>query len=109
MKELHSKGLANHAGPESCEEVSNDLLEALTGERAGWVLSREITFRGADDVGEYGRQQRTSRNGKTRTYPARSETPCMYGNNLRENRDILCSTPTGRVEGRIGKSKDTRR
>lgn len=45
MKVSNSKGLANHIGPESCAGGSNPLGEALTGERAGWVLSREIEVR----------------------------------------------------------------
>jgi hypothetical protein len=41
MEVSNVKGLANHDGPESCVERSNPRGEALTGERAGWVLSRE--------------------------------------------------------------------
>jgi len=51
MKESYSKELTNHTGPESCEVFSNELLEALTGVRAGWILSREIPIRDANDVG----------------------------------------------------------
>jgi hypothetical protein len=76
MKESYVKGLANHDGPESCVEWSNPLGEALTGESAGWVLSREKGLvRDADLVEVGGRQQPTNRNGKGRWYPARSETP----------------------------------
>jgi len=39
MKDSHTEGVANHTGPESCGLVGK--LEALTGERAGRVLSRE--------------------------------------------------------------------
>jgi hypothetical protein len=42
MKVSNVKGLANHNGPESCVAWSNPLGEALTGESAGWVLSREM-------------------------------------------------------------------
>lgn len=108
MKESYSKGLATHTDLESCAVASNGFREALTEARAGWVLSREITLRSADDVGGCGRQQRTSRNGETWSYSARSETPCMYGNNLRENRDILCASLSA-SKGRIGKSEDVRR
>jgi hypothetical protein len=41
MKESYVKGLANRNGPESCVAWSNSRGEALTGESAGWVLSRE--------------------------------------------------------------------
>ena len=62
MKVLYIEGLANHIGPESCIGVRKGEGEALTGERAGWVLSREINapprgglLRGADAV-EIGRK-----------------------------------------------------
>jgi hypothetical protein len=34
MKELHGKGLATHAGPESCGAAREGSAEALTGVRA---------------------------------------------------------------------------
>ena len=109
MKGSYVKGLANHNGPESCSTVREDRAEALTGERAGWVLSREMELnRDADLFGKWGRQQPTYRKGEVRRYPARSETPSMYGSNLRENREIL--RPSRGVSlGRIEKSKDVRR
>ena len=109
MKESYVKGLANHNGPESCVEWSNPLGEALTGESVGWVLSREKGLvRDADLVEARGRQQPTYRNGKGRWYPARSETPCRHGNNLRENREILQPPEQARL-GCIEKSEDVRR
>ncbi len=42
MKEPYAEGLANHTGPESCGGGSDARVEALTGVRAGQVLSREI-------------------------------------------------------------------
>ena len=51
MKVSNVKGLANRDGPESCDEWSNPRGEALTGESAGWVLSREMEkYRDADPV-----------------------------------------------------------
>ena len=47
MKVLYIEGLANHIGPESCIGVRKAADEALTGGRAGWVLSCEI------QVGQY--------------------------------------------------------
>jgi RNA-directed DNA polymerase len=108
MKDSNVKGLANHDDPESCVVWSNPRGEALTGVRAGWVLSREKPVRDADPVGERGRPQSTLRNGEACWYPARSETPGMYGSNLRENREILRPPKPARL-GRIGKSKDVRR
>ncbi len=42
MKESCRKGVANHPDPESCGVGRKDDAEALTGARAGEVLSREI-------------------------------------------------------------------
>ena len=109
MKVSNVKGLANRDGPESCVEWSNARGEALTGESAGWVLSREIpNVRDADPVGEWGRPQPMFRLGEEHWYPARSETPGMHGSNLRENREILRPPKPARL-GRIEKSKDVRR
>jgi hypothetical protein len=106
MKESYSKGLTTHTGPESCEVGSNALLEALTGERTGWVLSREIPLRSADGVRRLGRQHRTDRSGEICSDFARSETPGMYGCNLRENREILCLSLDGVNKERVGNSKE---
>ena len=109
MKESYVKGLANYNGPESCVAWSNPRDEALTGESAGWVLSREkAKFRDADPVGACGRRQPTNRIGEERWYPARSETPDRHGSNLRGNREIL-QPPKWAGLGRIEKSKDVRR
>ncbi len=109
MEVSNVKGLANHDDPESCVVWSNPRGEALTGESAGWVLSREkILVRDADPVGERGRPQPVLRIGEEHWYPARSETPGMHGSNLRENREILRPPQPARW-GRIEKSKDVRR
>lgn len=109
MKVSNVKGLANRDDPESCGGARKGVGEALTGESAGWVLSREIpNARDADSVGVRGRPQSTIRIGEGCWYPARSETPGMHGSNLRENREIL-RPPTKRGVGRIEKSKDARR
>ena len=109
MKVSNVKGLANHNGPESCGGARKGAVEALTGESAGWVLSREINLnRDADPVGERGRPQLTCRIGEAGWYPARSEAPGMYGSNVRENREILRPSKLACL-GRIEKSKDARR
>src|SRR5713101_3018685 len=109
MKVSNVKGLANRNDPESCVGWSNPRGEALTGVRAGWVLSRENSVRNADGVTRRGRPQSTLRNGEGRWYPARSETPSMHGSNLRENRESLPPNPERSGLGRIVKSKDARR
>jgi hypothetical protein len=109
MKESYVKGLANHSDPESCAGTRKSDGEALTGESAGRILSRERhRTRDADAVRTSGRQQPTCRIGEARWYPARSKTPGMYGSNLRENREILRPPKPARL-GRIEKSKDVRR
>jgi len=83
MKESYGGGLANHIGPESCGDGSNDMAEALTGVRAGQVLSREILLKSrvptSWDVAEdnIGRVV-SARHGRTlrgRRPCARTETP----------------------------------
>ena len=46
MKESYGKGLATHAGHESCLDDPQGRGEALTVERAGGLLSSEITTSG---------------------------------------------------------------
>jgi hypothetical protein len=109
MKVSNVKGLANRDDPESCGGARKNAVEALTGESAGWVLSREMPLiRDADPVGERGRPQSTIRFGEGCWYPARSETPGMHGSNLRENREILRSSQPARWE-RIANSHEVRR
>jgi RNA-directed DNA polymerase len=110
MKESYSEGLAIHAGPESCGGARESTAEALTGVRTGRVFSRErIVLRGADAVRKSGRPHPVRRYRKMRRDPARSETPCTYGNASRENREIPCLPAVAEVAGRVGKSIDVRR
>jgi hypothetical protein len=92
MKESYSEGLASHTGPESCAFSGNTLCEALTGVRAGRVLSFENCqlVSGADVFCLNGRQHFESRDGETFRGPAESEALCMHGNIFSENRDTLC-------------------
>jgi hypothetical protein len=117
MKESYGEGIATHTGPESCVGVRKDADEALTGERAGRVLSREIhasprkrrLLRGADAVEVSGRPRRPRRKRETRRDPARSQTPSTYGRTSHGNREIPRPPEGEGPAGRIGKSKDTRR
>jgi RNA-directed DNA polymerase len=116
MEVPYSEGLANHAGPESCVGVREAAGEALTGVRAGWVLSREINappqgglLRGADAVETGGRQDRLSREGERQPDPARSETPRMYANTSRGNREIPRASVVARPAERVGRSQDRSR
>jgi hypothetical protein len=117
MKVSYVEGTANHNGPESCGAAREGDDEALTGERTGRVLSREIhalprerqVLRGADVVEVGGRQHRLRRHRKAHSDPARSETPSMCGNTLCGNREIPRPPVEKRAAGRIGKPKGVRR
>ena len=79
MKESYVEGLATHDGPESCAVTREGRGEALTGARAGRVLSRErIVLR-------------------------------TYGNTSHRNREIPSPPAVDGTAGRVGKSKDIRR
>ena len=96
MKESYVEGLASYGGPESCAHIREGVGEALTGVRAGRVLSREIhapcrvvwAIRGAEAVEISRRPHRCCRNGEAAPDPARSETPRTRGNTLHGNREI---------------------
>ena len=119
MQESHGEGVATHAGPESCGAARKGGVEALTGECAGRVLSRESQTAGAGDPHQFlrdadalrtsGRHHLTCRYRETRQGPARSETPSTYGNTSHETREILCPPEAEKATGRVGKSKDVRR
>ena len=110
MKKSHESGLATHIGPESCGAAREGGVEALTGDRAGRVFSRESnSLRDADAVGVCGRPHRVHRHREVDQSPARSETPSTYGNTSHGNREIPSPPRAAVALGRIGKSKDARR
>ncbi len=47
MREPYGKAVAPRTGPTPWRCVRKDVLQALAGVRAGWVLSREIILSGA--------------------------------------------------------------
>jgi hypothetical protein len=100
MREPYTEGVAIHGDPESCVVVREGGGEALTGARAGRAIEpRNHRVRGADAVYGSGRQHRQERYRELLAGPARSETPCMYGISMRENREIPCS-PARLISGR---------
>src|SRR6266545_1618184 len=110
MKVSHDEGVATHIGPESCAAARKGGGEALTGERAGRVFSRERPLlRGADAVRRSGRPDPAYRQREIRRDPARSETPSTQGNTSSGSREIQCPPVADGAAGRVGKSKDTRR
>ena len=110
MKKSYECELATHIGPESCGAAREGSAEALTGERAGQVFSRERPpLRDADAVRRSGRHHRVQRYREMHQSPARSETLSTYVDTSHGNREIP-GLPRGAVAlGRIGKSKDARR
>ncbi len=110
MQKSYECELATHIGPESCGAARKSSVEALTGERAGRVLSRVRPFlRDADAVGESGRPHPVHRYREVHWSPARSETPCTHADTSRGNREIPGSPKAAAALGRVGKSKDVRR
>jgi hypothetical protein len=117
MKVSYSEGVAIHTGSESCTFVGNGASEALTGARAGQVLSREIEppsrkrwlLRGADAVELSGRQNWERRNRETLLDPARSKTLRMHASTLSGNRESPCLSGREGITDRVGKSKDAHR
>jgi hypothetical protein len=106
MEELYTEGLATHGDPESCADAREGGGEALTGARAGRAIEpRNHRVRGADAVYESGRQHRQWRYREPLVGPARSETLCMYGTSMRENREV----PRSPVRLIIGRAAQGRR
>jgi RNA-directed DNA polymerase len=109
MEESYGEGLANHTGPESCISTGNGAGEALTGVRAGWVLSPEIKrVSGADGLLIRGKQHCPHRYGEGWAGPAGSKTPCMHGSFLRGNREALRLTLVGCAKVRAVNPKGER-
>jgi hypothetical protein len=110
MQKSYESGSATHIGPESCGAARKGGVEALTGERAGRVFSRERnSLRDADAVRRSGRPNRERRYREVLQSPAWSETPCTYVDTSLGNREIPGPPRTAVALGRIGKSKDARR
>ena len=120
MKKSYVEGLASYGGPESWVHIREGVGEALTGVRAGRVLSRVIhapwrelrANRGAEVVESHRRPQRVWRHGKAGTDPARSKTPRMRANISHGNREVPRSSAArweARTSERIVKPKGTRR
>ena len=88
MKEPYIEGLANHDDPESCVGLRKDVGEALTGERIGEVLSREINSGVPTLLSEREGHIETNVMASSFSDPTRSETLCMCERSLHGNREI---------------------
>ena len=94
MEELYIEGLANHDDREPCAGAREGVGEASVAARAGQAIEpRNHRVRGADAVYEAGRQHRRRRYRESLAGPARSETLCMYGTSMRENRETRARPP----------------
>jgi RNA-directed DNA polymerase len=98
--EVHcDEGVATRIDPESCTAAREGRGEALTGERAGWVLSRESPIPGADPVSPRGRRDDLLRQREWQAGPARSPTPCMPARSLHGSREISGLAANGLTSG----------
>jgi hypothetical protein len=89
MEELYIEGVATHDGREPCVGAREGAGEASVAVRAGWAIEpRNHRVRGADVVYENGRQHRQQRCRELLVGPVRSETLCMHGTSMRENREV---------------------
>lgn len=89
MQVLNIKVLTKRSGLESCGGARKRTVEALTEEHAGCVLSCEINFVCADQVGVLGRQQQGRRNGEPTLCITQSETTRMYARTMSGSRESL--------------------
>ena len=105
MKELYIEGIATHDDREPCVGVRKGVGEASVAARAGRAIEpRNHGIRGADVVYENGRQHRQQRFRELLAGPARSETLCMHGTSMRENREVPRS-PVWLITGRAAQGR----
>lgn len=105
MKEPHIEGVATHDDPESCATAREGRSEALTGARAGSVLSRENRQSGTPTQLLYAEGNTLrGRHRESPGGPARSETRSTLGTFSRENREVPRVLATDGVAGRAGKA-----
>ena len=124
MKVSYVEGLASYGGPESCVHLREDVGEALTGGRAGRVLSCVIHApgrkawddRGAEVVEIHRRPHCVCRGlwltGKAGIDPAQSQAPRMHASTLFGNREIprpAAARREGFAAARIVKPSGVRR
>jgi hypothetical protein len=100
MKELYIEGVAIHDDREPCVGARKGAGEASVAARAGRAIEpRNHGNRGADVVFMIGRPHCRQRYRELSAGPARSENQGMYGNSMRENREVPRS-PVRPITGR---------
>ena len=107
MRTPDIEGVAIHDGPESCAGVREGGGEALTGVRAGQLLSREITDFGVPTSSHEAEGHIAGGVSASRSVdPARSENLCMYGVlPAREPGGPAARPPGDHRAGRSGKAE----
>ncbi len=91
MKESYIEGVANHDGPALCVGDPQGRSEALAGVRAGQAIEpRNHLIRGAHVVDWTEGNIASGAIRESLTNPAWSKNQGMYGNFMRENREIPC-------------------
>ena len=105
MREPYTEGVATHGDREPCVGVRKGAGEASVAARAGQAIEpRNHGIRGADVVYGNGRQHRQQRFRELLVGSARSETLCMYGTSMRENREVPRS-PVRVITGRAAQGR----
>ena len=109
MQEPYIEGLATHDDPESCVDAREDIVEALTGARAGRVLSPVKTFWERRRVSDSGRQHGQGCMSLTLAGSSGSKTPCMRGTSKCDSRESHGFPIAMARLGRGGNAKATSR
>lgn len=111
MEVPHGEGVASRTGPESCAYGREVVGEALTGERAGWVIEpRKICPSGRRRCSLGGRHHGLIRDREDHDRPRVVEDPSTSGSVLLGNRET--SGTAGRSSTapvRVGKARSRSR
>ena len=92
MEESYTEGVATHGGPELCVGDPQGRSEALVGVRAGRAIEpRNVSTSGVPTLLIVRKATPLAALPQVAEGPARSENHGMYGNSMRENREIPCS------------------
>ena len=103
MKEPYGEGVATHSGPESCGGPRKGAAEALTGVRAGRVLSLEkLVYRVPTLSFEAEGKTGSAVSARRFCDPAWSKTPRTHGNSMNGNRESLESAAEEGAAVRVG-------
>jgi hypothetical protein len=103
MRVPYDEGVAIRVGPESCGGGSNAMAEALTGERAGQVLSREILVNfGVPTMWVTRKATPVTSLSREVSGPCAVVDLGTYGSTLSGNREILCPPSTEGAGAALG-------